>query len=150
MSPFGGGGLGPHLTQCGQGRDVPVCQVSSFIIQPFGHNTPTTTLQTGQTDRTDRQTDRQTGQRFDSIRRTVLQTVVKKRCVNHIRSKFVLCKLPFAAIVRHPHLLLLLTRLIHRGPAYNNRFRPRVAKRYAPRPPTRRPQRIIGIPRGFI
>ena len=47
----------------------------SFILihQPFGHNTPTS-----QTDRTvlDRQ-DRQTGQRFDSIGRTVLQKVAK-------------------------------------------------------------------------
>jgi len=29
MCPFGGGELGPHLTQCGQGRGLPVCQVSS-------------------------------------------------------------------------------------------------------------------------
>ena len=40
--------LGPHLTQCGRG--LPPCQVSSWSIQPFGHNTPT--LQTGQTDET--------------------------------------------------------------------------------------------------
>ena len=32
--------LGPHLTQCGQGRGLPACQV--------GHNTPTS--QTGQTE----------------------------------------------------------------------------------------------------
>ena len=33
--------LGPHLTQCGQGRVLPPCQVSSWSIQPFSHNTPT-------------------------------------------------------------------------------------------------------------
>jgi len=27
--------LGPHLTQCGQCRDLPACQVSSWSIQPF-------------------------------------------------------------------------------------------------------------------
>jgi len=26
---FGGGERGPHLTQCGQGRGLPACQVSS-------------------------------------------------------------------------------------------------------------------------
>jgi len=41
------GEMGPHLTQCGQGRGLPPCQVSSWSIQPFRHNTPT--LQTGQT-----------------------------------------------------------------------------------------------------
>jgi len=52
-APFGEGQLGPHLTQCGQGRGLPACQVSSWSIQPFG-----TILQRY----TDRQTDRQTGQ----------------------------------------------------------------------------------------
>jgi len=41
--------LGPHLTQCGQGRGLSACQVSSWFIQPFGH-----TSQTGQ----DRWTER--------------------------------------------------------------------------------------------
>jgi len=50
LCPFGEGELGPHLTQCGQGRGLPAHQVSSWSIQPFGHNTPTS------------QTDRQTGQ----------------------------------------------------------------------------------------
>jgi len=50
LCPFGGGGAGSHLTQCGQGRGLPACQVSSWSVQPFGHNTPTL-----QTDRTDRQ-----------------------------------------------------------------------------------------------
>jgi len=63
---FERGELSPHLTQCGQGRGLPPCQVSSWSIQPFGHNTPTL-----QTDRTDRQ-------RSDSIGRTVLQTVAQK------------------------------------------------------------------------
>jgi len=40
----------PHLTQCGQGWDLPARQVSSWSIQPFGHSTPTL-----QIDRTDRQ-----------------------------------------------------------------------------------------------
>jgi len=39
------GGLGPHPTQCGRDRGLPPCQVWSWSIQPFGHNTPT--LQTG-------------------------------------------------------------------------------------------------------
>jgi len=65
LCPFGGGELGPHLTQCGQGRGLPACQVSSSSIQPFGHST--TTSQTGQT-----------GQRTDNIGRTVLQTVAQK------------------------------------------------------------------------
>ena len=63
---FGSGGwakLGPHLTQYGWGRGLPACQVSSWSIQPFGHNTPTS----------------QTGQRSDSIGRTVLQTVAQKQ-----------------------------------------------------------------------
>jgi len=50
---FFGGQLGPHLTQSRMGRGLPPCQVSSWSIQPFGHNTPK--LQT------DRRTDR-TGQ----------------------------------------------------------------------------------------
>jgi len=62
--------LGPHLTQCGLGRGLPPCQVSSRSIQPFGQNKATL-----QTDRT----DRQTGQRSDSIGRTVSQTVAQKR-----------------------------------------------------------------------
>jgi len=66
LCPFRGGGLGPHLTQCGQGRGLPACQVSSWSVQLFGHNTPRL-----QTDRTDRQ-------RTDSIGRTVLQTVAQK------------------------------------------------------------------------
>jgi len=69
IQPFGGGELGPRLTQCGQGRGLPACQVSSWSNQPFGHSTPT--LQTGQTGQTDK-----TGQRSDSIGRTALQTVV--------------------------------------------------------------------------
>jgi len=40
------GELGPNLTQCGRGWGLPPCQVSSWSIQPFGHNTPMS--QTGQ------------------------------------------------------------------------------------------------------
>jgi len=64
--PFWGGEVGSHLIQCGQGRGLPACQVSSGCIQPFDHSAPTL-----QTDRTDRQ-------RTDSIGRTVLQTVAPK------------------------------------------------------------------------
>ena len=59
------GELGPHLKQCGRGRGLPPCQVYSWVIELFGHSTPT--LQTGQ--------DRQ---RSDSVGRTVLQTVARK------------------------------------------------------------------------
>jgi len=69
LCPFGEGELGPHLTQCGQGRGLPACQVSSWSVKPFGHNRPT--LQTDRQDRQDRQ-------RSDSIGRTVLQTVAQK------------------------------------------------------------------------
>jgi len=31
-------GLGPHLTQCGLGRGLPLYQVASWSIQTFGHN----------------------------------------------------------------------------------------------------------------
>jgi len=43
--------LGLHLTQCGLGRGLPPCQVSSWSIQPFGYNTPTS--QSDRTDKTD-------------------------------------------------------------------------------------------------
>ena len=45
------GELGSYLTQCGRGQGLPPCQVSSWFIQPFGHNTPT--LQTDRENRTD-------------------------------------------------------------------------------------------------
>jgi len=32
------GELGPHLTQCRLGRGLPLYQVASSSIQPFGHN----------------------------------------------------------------------------------------------------------------
>jgi len=40
-APLGEGELGLHLTQCRQGRGLPLCHVSSWPIQLFGHNTPT-------------------------------------------------------------------------------------------------------------
>ena len=64
-SLLGEGELGPHLTQCGLDWGLPPCQVSSWSSQPFGYNTPTSPTA-------------QTGQRSDSIRRTVLQTVAQK------------------------------------------------------------------------
>ena len=55
----------PRLTKCGQGWGLPACQVSSLSIQPFGLATI-------------HQRYRETGQRSDSIGRTVLQTVAQK------------------------------------------------------------------------
>jgi len=51
--------VGPHLTQCGQGRGLRAWQVSFWSVQPFGHSAPTTQ------DRT------------DGIGRTILQTVAQ-------------------------------------------------------------------------
>jgi len=48
-APFRGGELGPRITQCGLGRGLYPYQLTSWSIQPFGHNTPT--LQTDTTDR---------------------------------------------------------------------------------------------------
>jgi len=66
--PLGEGELGRHLTQCGQGRGLSACQVSSLSVQPFDHSARTS--QTGQTGQTDKGTD--------SIGRTVLHTVAQK------------------------------------------------------------------------
>ena len=38
LCPLGEGELGPHLTQCDQGRSLPPYQIASWSIQPFGHN----------------------------------------------------------------------------------------------------------------
>jgi len=54
---------------------LPPCQVSSWSIQLFGHNTPTS-----QTDRTDRQPGQTDRQRSDGIGQTVLQTIIQKLC----------------------------------------------------------------------
>ena len=66
-------GLGPHLTQCGQGRGIPACQLAKFHLDP-SNRLATVHERHRQTDRQDR-TDRQ---RSDSIGRTVLQTLAKK------------------------------------------------------------------------
>jgi len=50
VCPFEGGELSAYLTQCGQDRGLPACQVSCWFVQPFRHSTPTS--QTGQTYRT--------------------------------------------------------------------------------------------------
>ena len=55
LCPFGKGELDPHLTQFGRGRGLPPCQALSCLIQPFGHNTPTSETDR-QTERHDRQT----------------------------------------------------------------------------------------------
>jgi len=39
LCPFGWAEVGPHLTQCDQGRGLPACQVSSWSMQLFGRNT---------------------------------------------------------------------------------------------------------------
>jgi len=86
--PLSWRGAGPYLTQWGQGRGLPSCRVSSWSIQPFGHNTPR--LQTER--QTDRQTDRQTGQDrqwFDSTGPTVLQTVAQNVSCAVCQHKFV-------------------------------------------------------------
>jgi len=70
------GQLGPDLTQCGQGRGLPACQVSSWSVKPFGQNTPTL-----QTDRTG-----QDRQRSDSIGRTILQTVAQKITLHSLQT----------------------------------------------------------------
>jgi len=38
-------GLSPRLTQCGLGRGLPLYQVTSWSIQPFGNNSRNATLQ---------------------------------------------------------------------------------------------------------
>jgi len=72
--PFGEGELGPYLTQCGQGRTLPVCQVIFIHPTVWSQYTNVTNRQTGQ--------DRQTGKRSDSMGRTVLQTVAQKSDLN--------------------------------------------------------------------
>ena len=73
-TPFGGGAESlnknvawaeAQLIQCGLIRGLPVYRVSSWSIQPFGHNTPTL------------QTDTQETQRSHSRGQTVLATVCK-------------------------------------------------------------------------
>ena len=39
-----GSPLRPYLTQCGLGRGLPLYQVASLTIQPFGHNCRNATL----------------------------------------------------------------------------------------------------------
>jgi len=71
-APLGEGELGPHLTQRGQGRGLPACQLPSFILIH-----PTICRQYSNVkDRQTRQTDRQ---RSDSIGRTVLERPFVKR-----------------------------------------------------------------------
>jgi len=62
VCPFCEGSWVPNLAQCGRGRGLPPCQVSSWSIQP----SPTW------------QADRQHRQRSDSTGRTVVQTVARK------------------------------------------------------------------------
>ena len=68
-APLGEGELGPHLTQCGQGRGLPAVLHAKFHLDPSNRlaTIHQRYRQTGQTDR----------QRSDSIGRTVLQTVAQ-------------------------------------------------------------------------
>jgi len=54
-APLGEGDLRPHLTQCGPGQGLPACQVSSWSVQLFGHNTVHQRYRQDREDRTDRQ-----------------------------------------------------------------------------------------------
>ena len=68
-APLGEGELGPHLTQCGQGR--------GYLHAKF-HLDPSNRLATVHERQRQDRTDRQDRQRTDSIGRTVLQTVAQK------------------------------------------------------------------------
>jgi len=52
---LGEGELGPHLTQCDQGRGLPACQYAKFHLdrQTIWPQYTNVTDRTGQTDRTD-------------------------------------------------------------------------------------------------
>ena len=73
--PLWGGRLGPHLTQCGQGRGLPACQLISFWVRPT-----VWPQYTKVTDRTG-----QIGEQSDSIWQTVLQRVAQKLIENHMQ-----------------------------------------------------------------
>jgi len=77
-APLGEGELGPHLTQCGQDRGLPACQLAKFRLDPSNR------LAT--VHERHRQTYRQDRQRTDSIGRTVLQTVAQKVTENLLRT----------------------------------------------------------------
>jgi len=101
--PFWGRGAGSqsnHLTQCVQGRGLSPCQVSSWFIQPFGHNTPMS--QTGQTDRQDNGPI--------AIGWTVLQTVAQK--LRHVQQ--LLLTLRWFAVSNGPQLNTRLLRTKHK------------------------------------
>jgi len=72
LCPFEGSCMGPHSKQCGP-RPRPACQVRFYLD-------PSSRLATIH-QRHRYRTDRQTGQRSDSIGRTVLQTVAQKTAV---------------------------------------------------------------------
>jgi len=67
-APLGEGELGPHLTQCGQGRGLPAAKF---------HLDPSNRLDTVHERHRRNRTDRQDRQQTDSIGRTVLQTVAQ-------------------------------------------------------------------------
>ena len=77
LCPVGGGGAeSPSNTMWPEPR--PTCVPCFILNRPtVGHRAPTS--QTDRINRTDRQTERRTGQRSDGRGRTVLQTVDQKR-----------------------------------------------------------------------
>ena len=77
LCPVGGGGAeSPSNTMWPEPR--PTCVPCFILNRPtVGHRAPTS--QTDRINRTDRQTERRTGQRSDGRGRTVLQTVAQKR-----------------------------------------------------------------------
>jgi len=107
------------------GQDIlPPCQVSSWSIQPFGHNTPTS--QTGQTGQ-----DRQWS---DSIGRTVLQTVTQnKGLTSKFHKKFcVFRSVPWSSDnsgIRYVLLVLWLVISWSIQPFGHNRHGPKIGGR---------------------
>ena len=81
--PFGGRELGPHLTQCGRAE--------AYLHSKF-HLDPSKRLATLH------ERHRQTGQRIDSIGRTVLQTVAQKRFALRYRSVVCLSRLSVLSV----------------------------------------------------
>jgi len=84
------GELCPHLTQCGRGRCLPPCQVSSWSIQPFGHNKPKT--------HTDRQTGRQTDRTNGRPKTSLIQM-----CWNIFRSTVEFSLRILSTCMKHVH-----------------------------------------------
>jgi len=57
LCPFGEGELGPHLTECGQGRGLPACQDAKFHLDSSNRLATYTNNVRDRHDRSDRTTD---------------------------------------------------------------------------------------------